>query len=105
VWFEDRCYQMLFNDLSGKITGEDHAGAHAFSHDGFNWQIATPPKDYSRTILWDDGTRTTQGSFERPQLLIQDGTPTHLFAAASDGTRGFYDARNTWNMVVPLQVD
>jgi hypothetical protein len=39
---------------------------------------------------------------ERPQLLIEKGVPTHLFAATADGPGGFYVCENSWNMVVPL---
>jgi hypothetical protein len=102
VWHEDGLYQMIFNDMTGRITGEDHAGAHAVSGDGVTWYLADTPKAYSRTVQWSDGTITNQGSFERPQLLIQDGRPTHMFAATGDGPGGFWNASHTWNMVVPL---
>jgi len=46
---------------------------------------------------------TTQGAFERTQLLIENGVPTHLFAATGDGPGGFDHALRTWNMVVPLK--
>lgn len=103
VWHEDGLFQMIFNDMTGHFTGEDHAGAHAFSPDGLKWELAPQPKAYSRSILWEDGNRTTQGSFERPQLLIENGRPTHLFAATADGPGHFERASRTWNMVVPLR--
>jgi hypothetical protein len=102
VWREEGQFHMIFNDLTGRITGEDHAGAHAVSVDGVAWRLAEPPKAYSRTVQWSDGRVTNQGSFERPQLLIQHGHPTHLFAATGDGPGGFWNAEQTWNMVVPL---
>ncbi len=103
VWREDGRYHMLFNDMRGVLTGEHHAGGHAVSEDGIHWRMADPPKAYSRTIEWLDGTTTTQGSFERPQLLIQDGVPTHLFAATANGNGWWEDATETWSMVVPLR--
>lgn len=105
IWHEDGVYQMLLNDLTGKITGEDHSGVHAFSPDGYNWQIAPQPQAYSRTVTWDDGSVATQGSLERPQVLMQDGVATHLFAATADGPGGFGKATRSWNMVIPLRVD
>ncbi|WP_165979962.1 hypothetical protein [Paenibacillus dendritiformis] len=42
------------------------------------------------------------GDLERPFLLFEEGRPTHLFAATSDGTNGFHDAKHTWNMVIPI---
>ncbi len=50
-----------------------------------------------------DGSVTTQGSLERPFLLFDGDTPTHLFAATADGPGGFHAAENTWNMVIPLK--
>lgn len=103
IWYGDGGFQMIFNDMTGRLTGEDHAGAHAVSEDGIHWQLSARPKAYSRKVRWADGTTTVQGSFERPQLLIHDGTPTHLFAATADGPGGFARAHDTWNMVVPLR--
>lgn len=102
VWWNGDRYEMIAKDLSGNLTGEYHSGVHATSRDGLDWRVSDPPKAYSRNILWSDGTRTTQGSFERPQLLFHDGRPTHLFAATADGPGGFDRATRTWNMVVPI---
>jgi hypothetical protein len=105
IWYEDGMYQVIMKDMTGGVTGESHSGIHAVSEDGLHWRIAPQPKAYSRIIRWDDGTVTTQGSFERPNLLIQDGRPTHLFAATADGPGGFWNASRTWNMVIPLRQD
>lgn len=102
VWHDGTQYQMIFNDLGGKITGEHHGGAHASSHDGVDWRISDPPKAYSRTIRYADGSTRTAGHFERPQLLIQDGIPTHLYAATTIDDQPFWKTSHTWNMVVPL---
>lgn len=102
VWCQGNRFQMLFNDLTGTFTGEARAVAHAVSDDGIHWHLNDPPKALSRTITWSDGRVTTQGSLERPQLLIRNGLPTHLFCATSDGRNGFSDARNTWNVALPM---
>ncbi len=101
-WHEDGVYQMVLNDLTGKLTGEDHSGVHAWSEDGLSWQIADPPQAYSRKVEWADGTTTVQGSLERPQLLMQDGRPTHLICATANGPGHFNHATDTWNIVFPL---
>jgi hypothetical protein len=75
---------------------------HAVSRDGLSWQLADPPKAYSRTVRWSDGWVVTQGSMERPFVLFEDGRPAWLYAATADGPGGFRRAMNTWNMVVPL---
>ncbi len=103
VWWAGDHFELLAKDMTGDITGEVHAGVHARSTDGASWQLADPPKAYSRRIAWDDGTATTQGCVERPQLLFHDGVPTHLFAATADGPGGFNEATDTWNMVIPLR--
>lgn len=97
-------YELIMKDMTGAICGEKHGGIHASSLDGVSWTVSSPAKAYSRLVTWDDGSTTTQGSLERPQLLIQEGSPTHLFAATADGPGdGFNAASRTWTMVIPLK--
>ena len=102
VWHNGEHYELIAKDIHGGICGEVHAGIHAHSADGIAWTLCEPPKAYSRTIYWDNGTVTNQGCVERPQLLIQDGVPTHLFAATGDGPGGFRNCDKSWNLVIPL---
>lgn len=102
LWWQDDHFEAIFKDMSGAICGEHHGGIHAWSEDGVRWKLADDPLAYSRKLLWDDGTVTHQGQFERPQLLIENGRPTHLFAATGDGPGGFDKMSSSWNMVVPL---
>jgi len=102
VWQTGDHYELIAKDMKGGLTGEVHAGVHATSPDGLNWRVSEPPKAYSRQVTWDDGTTTVLGCVERPQLLIEDGEPTHLFAATGDGPGGFRECSRTWNMVLPL---
>jgi hypothetical protein len=104
VWWSGGRFEMLAKDMTGGITGEKHAGVHAYSDDGISWILANPPKAYSRHVQWVDGSVTIQGALERPQLLLSDGKPTHLFAATGDGPGGFRNADSTWNMVIPLLI-
>ncbi|NOY81815.1 MAG: glycosyl hydrolase family 43 [Kiritimatiellaeota bacterium] len=104
VWRNDGRYEMLAKDMTGGITGEQHAGVHALSPDALDWRLAPQPKAWSKRIRWDDGSETVQGALERPQLLFdQSGAPTHLFAATADGPGGFRNAKNTWTLAVPLR--
>jgi hypothetical protein len=103
VWHNGTHFEMLAKDLAGEFTPEYHGGVHGWSLDGIVWQVAPDAQAYSRTVAWDDGTRSSLGSLERPQLLFQNGTPTHLFAAAADGPGGFCKATDTWNLVMPLR--
>lgn len=103
IWRSGDHYEMLAKDMLGGLSGEKHAGVHALSDDGENWRLAPSPRAYSRAVLWSDGSSTVLGCLERPQLLIEDGLPTHLFLAAADGPGGFDSALNTWNLVIPLR--
>lgn len=103
VWQTDDHFELVAKDMKGGITGELHAGIHAESRDGIEWSLKPSPKAYSREVTWDDGSVTVQGCVERPQLLIQDGVPTHLFAATADGPGGFRHCSDSWNMVMPLR--
>lgn len=104
VWWQDGRYHLIAKDMTGDICGEKGAGAYATSTDGLEWSWATGTKAYSRDITWDDGSRQTLGSFERPAMLLEQGVPTHLFAAVADGPGGFTRASNTWNLALPLVV-
>lgn len=103
VWRSAKSFELVMKDMRGGISGERGAGIHATSRDGINWIVSQPPLAYSRTVLWGDGQTRRQGSLERPQVLIQNGHPTHLFLATADGPGGFERATRTWNMVIPLK--
>ncbi|RKN80516.1 glycoside hydrolase family protein [Paenibacillus ginsengarvi] len=102
IWKTEAGYELIAKDMNGDLCGEKYGGIHAYSPDGLDWQLSAEPRSYSRTIRWDDGTSQTLGNMERPFLLFQNGRPTHLFAAVSDGKKGFSDATETWNIVIPL---
>lgn len=102
VWSTGDHYEMIFKDMRGGICGEAGGGVHATSADGVDWQVSSPALAYSRHVRWDDGTTTHQGHLERPQLLIEAGQPTWLFAATADGPGGFRHATRTWNLAIPL---
>lgn len=105
IWWAGDHYEMIAKDQSGDLTDEFHAGVHATSKDGMNWKISKPAKAYSRTIYWDDGTTQNLGSFERPQLLIENGIPVCLYCATGDGPGGFNNAIRTWNVATPFKLE
>lgn len=102
VWQENGILQAIFKDMNGYLCGEKHAGVHAWSTDGVDWKLVQPAKAYSRELVWNDGSTSHQGSLERPQLLIQDGRPTHLFMATTDGELPWGRAKQTFNIAIPL---
>lgn len=103
IWKTGEGYELIAKDMDGNLCGEKYGGIHAFSPDGVDWHLAEQPLAYSRRITWDDGSVRLMGNLDRPFLLFQEGRPTHLFAATSDGTKSFHDATETWNMVIPLR--
>jgi hypothetical protein len=102
IWWQDDHFEAVFKDMTGEICGSFYGGVHAWSADGITWETAPDPLAYTRDVLWDDGTTTHQGMFERPELLIQNGRPTHLFAATGPGAGGHQNMERSWNMVIPL---
>jgi len=103
IWWEEGRYHVIMKDFSGEICGEANAGVYASSEDGITWHLPEKPLAYSRTIRWDDGTTSIHGNFERPNLLIQDGRPTHLFAAISAGPEMHWQSKGTRSVCIPLR--
>ena len=85
--------------MNDQITGEAQSGFLATSKDGISWRISVEPKAYSRTITLDDGTTQTMKKLERPQVLIKNGKPTHVFFACRNEDDVIF------NMVRPLNYD
>jgi hypothetical protein len=102
VWRSKDRFEVIMKDRFGHLCGEEGGGIRAWSKDGIKWRLYDQPKAYSRTILWDDGTTSLQNHFERPFLLIEDGVPTHLFAATGSGEKA-WQMEHSWNMVIPLK--
>lgn len=102
VWYNGKEYELIMKDRFGHICGEEGGGVHATSKDGVKWKLSNPVKAYSRTIRWNDGSVSLQANFERPFLLMENGKPTHLFAATGSGPQP-WNFEKTWNIVIPLK--
>lgn len=102
MWWQDDHFEAIFKDMTGEVCGERHAGVHAWSWNAREWFTAPDPLAYSRTLRWQDGSQTTQGQLERPQLLMHNGKPSHLFVATGDGPGGFAGMTRTWNIAIPF---
>ncbi len=96
-------YYMIAKDMNGDTCGEPRGGVYASSSNGVDWTLHKGELAYSRKILWDDGIVREMGNLERPFILFENGKPTHMFFATSDGANGLDDCENTWNMVIPLK--
>ncbi|MFW6371836.1 MAG: glycoside hydrolase family protein [Bacteroidota bacterium] len=96
IWKDDEKYYLLAKCMNDSITGESQSGFLATSEDGISWRIADQPKAYSKTLHLDDGTTETMKKLERPQVLIEDGQPTHVFFACRNKKDEIF------NMVRPI---
>ena len=75
------CHMILHQEEQGI----ENLGAHAFTTDPSclaGWQLSTPRPShaYGPEFAWSNGTTTTFGSRERPQVVLdhRSGAPTHL---------------------------
>ena len=103
---EDGGFEMIMKDMRGGLGGEARAVVHARSNDGIHWRLSDPALAFSRAIAWTDGSITTPAFVERPQLLIENGRPTHLFAAIGEGPTDENDhcaITKSWCAAIPLR--
>lgn len=98
VWKNDEGYHMVAKIFSESLTGESGAGFYAYSKDGVDWSLPAEPKAYSRAVSFADGTTRTQEKLERPQVLVQNGKPTHIFFATADP-----EWADLYNLVIPVR--
>lgn len=103
IWKENGLYRMIAKDMQGNICGERFGGVSALSKDGKQWTLNRGYCAYSRNILWDDGIERVMGNLDRPFIYFENGKPRCVFFAVSDGTDGFMNASNTWNMAIPIK--
>lgn len=98
IWFADGRYHMVAKVFSDRFTGLRGDGFYAFSEDGIDWSLPENPAAYSREVLFTDGTVRTQQKLERPQVLVEDGHPTHIYFATADP-----EWADIYNLVIPVQ--
>lgn len=96
IWYDGEKYNLLAKCMNDSITGEAQSGFLATSKDGITWRISDEPLAYSKTVELDDGSIETMKKLERPQVLIENGRPTHVFFACRNGKDEIF------NMVRPL---
>ncbi len=102
-WYDGSKYRAIMKDMTGVIGGEPQAGIATESEDGVNWRLSDPAQAYRRLVHWEDGSVTRPAKLERPQLLIENGRPTHFYAATCDSEISVLKANSTWSMVIPLR--
>lgn len=98
MWRANDHYHMVAKIFSKSLTGESGAGFYAYSKNGIEWLLPEDPKAYSRKVSLSDGTIRQQAKLERPQVLVQNGKPTHIFFATADPKWA-----DIYNLVIPLK--
>jgi hypothetical protein len=105
LWREGSGFKMIAKDMTGHLCGQAGAGTALHSSDAIHWKVSDPATAYFRRIDWKDGG-FSEGSMERPFLLVgENGKPSHLCAAISNGTNAFSNATETRDVVLPLNTD
>lgn len=91
VWFDGKKYHMLAKCMNEKITGERGAGFYCTSENGKDWNVSVTPNAYTKTVKVSNGEIVKMKKLERPQVLIENGKPTHVFFACDDGKGEIYN--------------
>jgi len=99
VWKDGEKYYLLAKCMNDKITGEAQSGFLATSEDGISWVIAENPLAYSKTVEFSDGIKEEMKKLERPQVLFENGRPTHVFFASRNSKDEIF------NLVRPLKFE
>ncbi|WP_200975053.1 glycoside hydrolase family protein [Echinicola sp. 20G] len=97
IWYDGSKYHMLAKCMNEAITGESGAGFLASSEDGLVWKTSENPIAYSRNITFSNGEKVNLPKLERPQVLIQNGQPSHVYFACRNPEGQIF------NMVRPLR--
>lgn len=95
-------YHVMYHRMgSGVPSG--WVGHHAWSIDGFTWSDTQPC--YDNTFSIEGGTTVVgvaNGGAQRPKLLVQNGTATHLYVAGP--MSGCPKCKGDYTLVSPLNV-
>lgn len=97
VWYDGSKYFMLAKCMNELITGEKGAGFISYSLDGIEWQVLENPTAYGKTVELSDGSVEKMAKLERPQVLLENGKPTHAFFACRNSESEIF------NIVRPLK--
>lgn len=105
LWFDQSRHRfcLLAKDACSELLAEAGAGFYAESEDGIRFELATPPKAYSRKIRFADGTVLNPVNLERPSLLFENGVPAYLYFAMGTGKAPYQFDDATSVVCVPLR--
>ena len=85
VWYNGGNFEMIAKDISGDACGVNGGGVHFVSADGISWKPADNFVAYTRSHVFEDGSVRELYHFERPCVLIENGSPACLYVAVGEG--------------------
>jgi hypothetical protein len=80
-WRADDRYHLLLKDFEGDYADEGNDGVYAWTTDVTAELTVEPGSAYSTRMTLADGSTPPVNRRERPQVLFEDGEPTHLYTA------------------------
>ena len=104
LWTDKRDnYHVLYHRMGAGVPS-GWLGHHAWSRDGFTWSNTQPVYDNTFPIEGFPGTVAgiANGGAQRPKLLVQNGTATHLYVAGP--MSGCPKCKGDYTLVSPLNV-
>ena len=104
IWCQDGLFYAIVKDMRGTFTYAGRSLALFFSENGLDWQPAAEPLITRPVIHWRDGSSNRLKLLDRPQLLLENGKPTHIFLAAfpDESNREGLPPYPTFNIHFPL---
>ncbi len=96
MWFEDEKFHALMLDHGRKFSNKEMY--YATSRDGLDWNVEPNPVALTKNILMENGEIVKRYATERPWVLVENGSATHVFFATKN--KG---GKHSWNMAIPLK--
>ena len=75
IRYHDREYVLFYTGVNYDLDKR----AFAFSADGLHWELPGNPLAYTGKVQRSDGRILNTSRLERPQILFENGVPTHVF--------------------------
>lgn len=99
IWRGKDRYWAIVKDFKGSFTGQGASLALFESADGIAWKSAAHPLVSTLNLKWADGTTMKLCKLERPQIYLEEGSPSVLFCAAAPVD----DLNASFNVQIPLK--
>ena len=102
IWFQDGKYRAIVKRIKHTKKKRAFSLVQYDSVDGIDWHPSKHHEISDRTVTWADGTSETFDHLERPQVVIENGTPIALLCAADRIDED--NVRRSFNIQIPFEV-